>query len=96
MSYFDTMDSDDLLILANDTRTDYNKARHHFNSIATCYYRQAITNHYYKEQEMIDLLNRCMHLKEVYSKICDILKSRGVTTNPLEYQWSNTDALFAK
>lgn len=96
MSYLETMDTDSLMILANDTRSDYNKARHNFNAIAQCYYRQAITNNYYKEQDMIDLLNRCLHLKDAYVQIRDILKARGITTNHVDNPWSNTDALFIR
>lgn len=77
MSEFELISTDDLLIMASNITSEYNKIRKQFCDKAKYYSRQALTNNYHKEEDMKALLDKCMELKERYKVVADILRSRN-------------------
>jgi len=65
-----------------------NKAKH--------YGRQAITNNYHKEDDLIELLEECKRIKEQYKKIVDILTERGERNPSVGWNRSNDDLFASK
>lgn len=78
MSFIEDLESDNLMMLANDIRREYNEIRHHYHEAEVRYYRQAISSAYYKEADLIEMLEKCRQLKERYITIRDILQGRGI------------------
>lgn len=83
-SIIEQSDVSDLLLLANSTRSEYNKLREQTKNRMNRYFYQSIASNYHKEDDIIDGLEKCRDLKEQYRKICDALKKRGLTGSGLE------------
>lgn len=96
MSYLETLETRELLLLSSSLLSQYNTTRMNFENKAKHYGRQAITNNYHKEADLIALLEECERLKTQYNQITDILTERG-TRNPLAgWNRSNDDLFVAK
>lgn len=94
MSYLESLDNDALLLLANKITKEYNTTRHTFVNKAKYYDRQAISNYYHKEEDMIDLLEQLKTLRGRYKAVADILVRREHKPVMDGWQHSNND-LFA-
>lgn len=93
MSYLETFETRELLLLSSSLLSQYNTNRMNFENKARHYGRQAITNNYNKEDDLIELLEECKRLKTQYNQITDILTERG-TRNPCAGWNHNNDDLF--
>lgn len=94
MSYLESLDTDALLLLANKITVEYNQIRRNFVSKAKYYDRQAISNNYHKEDDMIEMLEKMKTIKGRYKAVADILVRRD-RRNPMDgWQHTNND-LFA-
>ena len=96
MAYISTVDSDHLVILAADLRRRYNKARDDFYNTSRHYYHQSISGSYYKEDILIEKLEKCRDLKDQYMALRDILKSRGRPDLDISSFGETNDCLFTK
>jgi len=94
MSYIETIDSENLMVLASDIRAQYNKLRFEFNSKETGYFRQSISSQYHKEDDLIEMLSRLKTLKTRYIDICNVLKGRGLTQAGEDRWRDNNNHLF--
>lgn len=77
MSFLECFATNDLMLMANDILSDYNKLREETKNVVDHWFKQASSSQYYKEQDIIVKLERCGNLKKQYSEICDILCTRG-------------------
>ncbi len=77
MSYLESLDTDNLVLVANRIQAEYNRTRKMFCDKAGYYNRQAITNFYYKEDDLSELIMKCKELKGQYKAISDIMFRRG-------------------
>lgn len=89
MSYLENLDTNELILLANDIRHDYHKVRDRFKNKALSYWNQSIASSYHKEQDLRDMLTRCEQLKRQYMDISDVLKARGL--HPSVEGWRDKD-----
>lgn len=93
MSYLEKFESGDLLILANDIRTKYNKLRQDYYKMSIQYYRQPISTQYYKESKLREMLDELEKLKQRYIVIRDILASRGIKAG-LNGNWHDSNNML--
>lgn len=93
MSNLEQLESEGLLILANDIRTEYNKLRQDYHKISIQYYRQPISTQYYKESELREMLDKLEDFKRRYITICDILASKGVKAG-LNGHWHDSNNML--
>lgn len=77
MSYLESLDTDRLVLIANQIQTEYNRVRKNFCDKAEYYNRQAITSHYHKEDDLAELIMKCKELKGRYKAVADIMLRRG-------------------
>lgn len=70
--------NDELLIMANNVRRDYNKTREDCRRLYNRYYNQSIASSYISEDELVEHIEKCRQLKQQYADICIILKSHGI------------------
>lgn len=78
-SFLEHFGTNELMLLANDIRRDYNKTREHLKKKVEYYSRQSIASSYQKEEDIEASLTRCVELKRQYLDIRDALIGRGVT-----------------
>lgn len=93
MSYLERFESEDLLILANNVRTEYNKLRQDYYKMSVQYYRQPISTKYYKESELREILDKLEEFKRRYITIRDILASRGINAG-LNGHWHDSNNML--
>lgn len=96
MSYLETLETRELLLLSSSLLSQYNTTRMNFENKAKHYGRQAITNNYNKEADLIALLKECERLKTQYNLITDILTERGARNPSVGWNRSNDDLFVAK
>lgn len=96
MSYLETLETRELLLMANNLLAEYNKTRECFENKARQYGRQAITNNYHKEEDLVDLLDDCATLKFRYNEINAILSARGERNPCAGWNHNNDDLFVAK
>lgn len=96
MSYLESLANDELLLLANKITAEYNRVRKQFVDKAKYYDRQAISNNYHKEDDMVELLEKLKTIKGRYKAIADILVRRD-QRNPMEgWQHTNNDLFIGR
>lgn len=93
MSYIESLESENLMMLASDIRSEYNKIRQQYHEISIRYYRQSIASSYYKESDMIEMLSKCEALKNRYLEIRDILLGRGLVP-AFENHWRDSNNML--
>lgn len=96
MSYLETLETRELLLLSSSLLSQYNTTRMNFENKARHYGRQAITNNYHKEADLVALLEECERLKRQYNQITDILTERGAKNPIVGWNHSNDDLFVAK
>lgn len=96
MSYLESIDTRELLLLSADIRHDFHKAKESLKRKVGYYYNQSIASTYHKEDDILVLVNRCKSLKKQYLDMRDVLLSRGVKDRELMPDWDGTNNdLFA-
>ncbi len=94
MPFLESLDTDRLVILAAETRAEYHRLRDRFYQTSRGYYHQHTTSSYYKEEDLIQILENLSSIKQSYKELCDILKSRGMMY--FGGQWTSNDSLYKK
>lgn len=93
MSYLESIDNKELILLANDIYRDYNSVRERMFNKVKQYYNQSINGKYHKEEDIVASLERLKRLKEQYKDIYDLLTARGYQ-QLASGDWRNTDLIF--
>lgn len=96
MSYLETLETRELLLLSSSILSQYNATRMNFENKAKYYGRQAIANNYHKETDLIALLEECERLKMQYNQITNILTERGARNRIVGWNHTNGDLFTAK
>lgn len=78
-SYLEHFGTNELMLLANDIRRDYNKTRERLKKKVEYYSRQSIASNYQKEEDIEAILAQCVELRRQYLDIRDVLIERGIT-----------------
>lgn len=75
---FEDFDSNDLLVLANDVQSAFNRTREQLHNKVHHYYHQSIASTYVKETDILELIETCQSYKNQYLQIRDVLVGRGI------------------
>lgn len=68
---------DDIIVLANKIRSEYNRKRELWYRKSTRYFHQALASSYCSEDDLIKDLEECRALKKRYNDVCRQLKALG-------------------
>ena len=89
MGLLETIDTRDLVLLANDMHQQYSEAKEDLYNTAKRYFTQSIGSSYLSEDVLIEKIELCRHLKEEYIEIKAILTDRNVKQD--RSGWANTN-----
>ena len=87
MSFSDEMYSNDLMLVANNIRKEYNKTRDHWYHACVRCYHQSISGGTLLEESIQKEFDKMLELKKEYNDICTILKQRRGYTPTLDDKW---------